>query len=280
MPIRFRWLGTACFEFRLPTDEAVIVDPYMDDAFNCPLDSEGIKRADLICITHGHFDHVLDVGRLAGRLGSTVLCSRKVAVSIRDRLGVPEAQIQAVTAGETLRRGAIRVEVVKAVHVDNREYFAEQLDIELTEETTIEDMVRKGFGGVEDPLIREKLLSYLGKYPGGEQLNYIFRFPGNLKFYFYGSTPDPELLPLVEAAGAQILILQVLSGRERGAFEVAQRSGASIIIPSHHDAFFPGQKVPDMEKLKGLFSREPGMTFLDPVPGQWYCIDLKVEAQE
>jgi L-ascorbate metabolism protein UlaG (beta-lactamase superfamily) len=249
----------------------------MDDAFNCPLDSERIKRADLICITHGHFDHVLDVGRLAGRLGSNVLCSRKVAVNIRDRLGVPETQIQAVTAGETLRRGSIQVEVVRAVHVDNRQYFAEQLGMELSDEMTTEDMVRKGFDGIQDPVIRERLLSYLGKYPGGEQLNYIFRFPGNLKFYFYGSTPDSGLLPLLEAAGAQVLILQVLCGRERGAFEVAQRSGASIIIPSHHDAFFPGQKIPDMEKLKGLFSREPGMTFLDPAPGQWYLTDLNVE---
>ena len=213
MAVSFRWLGTACFEFRLPTGEVLIVDPYMDDAFNCPLESDRIARADLICITHGHFDHVLDVGRLALRLGSTVLCSSKVGVNIRDRLGVPESQIQAVTAGETLKRGSIRVEVVRAGHVDNRQYFAKQLGMEPSDEMSTEDMVRKGFEGVEDPVMREKLLSTLGKYPGGEQLNYIFRFPGNLGFYFYGSTPDPELLPLVETAGAQVLILQVLSGR-------------------------------------------------------------------
>ena len=277
MTIQFRWLGTACFEFRLPTDEVVIIDPYMDDAYNCPLNSDQIQRADLICITHGHFDHVLDTGRLASRLGSTVLCSRQVAKNLPECIGVPEGQIQPVTAGETIKRGSVGVEVVKAVHVDNRQYFAEQFGVDLSDDITNEDMVRRGFGSIRDPKIRERFLSYMGKYPGGEQLNFIFRFPGNLRCYFYGSTPDPELLPLVEAAGAQVLILQILSGRERDAFQVARRSGASIVIPSHHDAFFPGQRTPDLEILRNLFRQAPDMTFFDPRPAEWCEINLKVE---
>ena len=153
MTIQFRWLGTACFEFRLPTDEVVIIDPYMDDAYNCPLNSDQIQRADLICITHGHFDHVLDTGRLASRLGSTVLCSRQVAKNLPERIGVPEGQIQPVTAGETIKRGSVGVEVVKAVHVDNRQYFAEQFGVDLSDDITNEDMVRRGFGskGSQNP---------------------------------------------------------------------------------------------------------------------------------
>ena len=79
MSIKLRWLGTACFEIRLSNGEALIIDPYLDDSLTCPIDSNEIERGDVICVTHGHFDHILDVGRLANRLGSTVVCSHVAA---------------------------------------------------------------------------------------------------------------------------------------------------------------------------------------------------------
>ena len=276
MSINLRWLGTACFEIRLSNGEALIIDPYLDESLACPIDSNKIERADLICITHGHFDHILDVGRLANRLGSTVICSHEVAQNIQKRFHVPEAQIQAVTAGDSLKRGGIQVEVVKAVHIDNRSYFAEQLGVELTEEISALDMVKRVFNTIEDREVREKLLSHMGKYPPGEQLNYIFQFPGNLRLYFFGSTPDPELIPILEGCKAQILILQVLRGREEGAAEAAFKSGAGIVFPSHHDPFFPGQKVPDLNKVRSLLEKNEDVHFVELEAGNWYEIDTAV----
>lgn len=276
MSIRLRWLGTACFEIRLSNGEGLIIDPYLDDSLTCPIDSREIERGDLICITHGHFDHVLDVGRLANRLGSTVVCSHVVAQNIQDRFHVPKVQIQAVTAGDRMKRGSIQVEVVKAVHIDNRSYFAEQLGVELTEDITALDMVKRVFNTIENREVRNKLLSHMGKYPAGEQLNYIFQFPGNLRLYFFGSTPDPKLVPILEGCKAQILILQILKGREEGAAEAAFTSGAGIVFPSHHDPFFPGQKVPDLNKVRSLLERNKGVHFLELEAGKWYEIDTAV----
>jgi L-ascorbate metabolism protein UlaG (beta-lactamase superfamily) len=277
MAVRWRWLGTACFEFQLPGGEAVVVDPYMDDAANCPVSSEAISRADIICITHGHFDHILDVGRLANRLGSTVICSQRVARNVRERFGVPAEQVRPVTVGDTLRLGPIRIEVVRAVHVDNRQYFAEQLGLELTHELSAEDVVRQAFTGIKDPDLRERFLSYMGKFPAGEQLNFIFQFPGNLRCHFFGSTPDPELFSVVEHSRAQVLFLQILCGREQAAAGVARRSGAAIVVPMHHDAFFPGQAVPQLEPVRASLGEDPGVTFVDPVPGQWYEIQVEIK---
>ena len=86
MGIRIRWLGTACFEICLPSGEVIIIDPYLDEAINSAVRSRDIERADLICVSHGHFDHILDVGRLANRLGSKVICSSTVAENIQYRL--------------------------------------------------------------------------------------------------------------------------------------------------------------------------------------------------
>jgi len=274
--IKLRWLGTACYEIRLANGEALVMDPYIDDSLTSPVDSRDIERADVICITHGHFDHILDVGRLAKRLGSTVVCSHVVARNIRDRFHVPKEQIQAVTAGDRLERGGIQVEVVKAVHIDNRSYFAEQLGLERTEDITTLDMVKRVFKTIENRDVREKFLSYMGKYPGGEQLNYIFQFPGNLRLYFFGSTPDAKLIPILEGCQAQILILQILRGRELAAAEAAFTSGAGIVLPSHHDPFFPGQEVPDLRKVRSLLEQQKAVHFIDVKPGTWYEIDTAV----
>ena len=276
MSINLRWLGTACFEIRLSSGETLIIDPYLDESQTCPIGSSEIERADLICITHGHFDHILDVGHLANRLGSTILSSKEVAENIKTRFHVPESQIVAVTAGDNLKRGNIRVEVVKAVHIDNRSYFAEQLGLELTEEISALDMVKKVFSTIENQEVKERLLSHMGKYPPGEQLNYIFQFPGNLRLYFFGSAPDGILIPILEGCKAQILILQILRGREDGAAEAAFKSGAGIVLPSHHDPFFPGQKVPDVKKVRSLVERNENMHFVEPEAGKWYEIDTDV----
>ncbi len=276
MSIKMRWLGTACFEIRLSNGQVLIVDPYLDDSPTAPIRSGQIERADLICITHGHFDHVLDVGRLANRLGSTVICSHEVAQNIQRRFNVPEDQIRAVTAGDSLREGDILVEALRAIHVDNRRYFAEQLGLKPTDEISSLEMVKRVFSRVKDKQIREKLLSHMGKYPAGEQINYIFQFPGNLRLYLFGSIPDPALFSIVETCKAQILILQLLSGREKGAVDVALRSGATIVFPSHHDPFFPGQRVADLKKVCMLFKRHQGVRFVETEAGQWYEIEMGV----
>jgi L-ascorbate metabolism protein UlaG (beta-lactamase superfamily) len=272
--IQFRWLGVACFEFRLSSGEVLIVDPYIDESMTSPVRSEDIPRADVICISHGHFDHVLDVGKLANRLGSRVICSREVAPNLTRQFGIPAQQIRAVTAGEVVKQGSLGIEVVRARHVNNRMFYARQLGLDPGAAPSTEALVRRAFEGIEDPATRDRLLSHMGKYPAGEQLNYVFQFPGNLRFHFFGSVPEPELLGTVESSRTHVLVLQILWGMEEKAVEMARASGASIVIPSHHDPFFPGQKVPDMEKVRRLFGAQPGPRFLEPAPGEWHEIAL------
>ncbi len=279
MSIFMRWLGVACFEIQLPTGEVIIIDPYLDNSLTAPITSQEIQRVDWIFITHGHFDHVLDVGKLASRLGSQVICSAEVGENIQKRLDVPANQARVVTAGETIKIGSSTVKVVKALHIDNRLYFADQLGYAPSDQMSVTDMVREIFSKIPGGEDREKILSHLGKYPPGEQLNYIFDLPGNLRLYFFGSVPHPELFFLVEEARPQILILQILRNKEKEAVELVRRSGAWLIFPSHHDPFFPGQKLPDMELVKRLMAKLPGVCFIEPQPGQWWEVRLNALAR-
>jgi L-ascorbate metabolism protein UlaG (beta-lactamase superfamily) len=88
MAFEIRWLGTACFEIRLDSRKTIVVDPYLDDSVGAPIKSDQIEGCDYIFITHGHYDHVLDVGKLVRRFGAEVFCSPEVAGALSEHQGI------------------------------------------------------------------------------------------------------------------------------------------------------------------------------------------------
>ena len=87
MSFNLRWLGTSCFQLVLPGDVHILLDPHMDHSPNSPLTSDQIDRCDYMFLTHGHWDHVLDVGKLAERLRTSGISARsaeRAAIELRD----------------------------------------------------------------------------------------------------------------------------------------------------------------------------------------------------
>jgi L-ascorbate metabolism protein UlaG (beta-lactamase superfamily) len=65
------WLGHGSFEFRLPSGQVVLIDPWTDGNPVYPK-AHQIHRVDTICITHGHFDHIHDAVPLAHKFSPEV----------------------------------------------------------------------------------------------------------------------------------------------------------------------------------------------------------------
>jgi L-ascorbate metabolism protein UlaG (beta-lactamase superfamily) len=65
------WLGHGTFEFRLPSGQVILMDPWTDGNPVYPKGHE-IHRVDTICITHGHFDHIHDAVPLAQKFSPEV----------------------------------------------------------------------------------------------------------------------------------------------------------------------------------------------------------------
>jgi len=123
MSFNLRWLGTSCFQMILPGDAHILLDPHIDHSPDPPITSDEIKRCDYLFLTHGHWDHVLDVGKLADRLAPPIFCNKATAAAIVEHQKVDRRLIHEVTADDIVRNSGFSIEVRRGVHVDqDREY--------------------------------------------------------------------------------------------------------------------------------------------------------------
>ena len=66
------WLGHGTFLLQSPGGRRVLMDPWLDGNPSCP-PRMAVEAADLILVTHGHFDHVHDAAAVAKKTGATVV---------------------------------------------------------------------------------------------------------------------------------------------------------------------------------------------------------------
>jgi L-ascorbate metabolism protein UlaG (beta-lactamase superfamily) len=131
--VRVTYLGTNGYQFEFQ-GHALIIDPYFSrvDLLNIALGSRlqpnmariagGMRhlapKADAILVTHGHFDHLLDVPIVMSRTHARLIASAS-AVELVRRLpdaGVSSKRCDAVTAGDERQLGPWKIRVLPATH--------------------------------------------------------------------------------------------------------------------------------------------------------------------
>jgi L-ascorbate metabolism protein UlaG (beta-lactamase superfamily) len=85
------YYGHSAFKLTLPSGKVLLIDPWMTN----PLNAGGkeqlaqLDRVDLICLTHGHSDHVGDAVEIAKRTKAKLVATFDCALAVKTVVGYP-----------------------------------------------------------------------------------------------------------------------------------------------------------------------------------------------
>ena len=86
MPIK--WLGHAGFIITSPEGKLIIIDPWIVDNPLCPIKLNEIKAADIVLVTHDHFDHTGNAAEIVKKTGAMLVAAPETAAKFKSEMGV------------------------------------------------------------------------------------------------------------------------------------------------------------------------------------------------
>jgi len=286
MSVRFRWLGYVCFEFVLPSDKVLVVDPYIDYSPTAPIKCREVTGANYIALTHGHYDHLTDVGQLLQKFHSKVLCSQEIAEPLSRVFNIDLGDLIRVSAGDRVDFSDLHIEVKRGQHINllppMRQAYARLLGKEVDSAWTfkkIQKEIGTALNFVQKPettAMLEKL--ELAGVTGGEQLNFLFKTEDNLRLFFYSSGPEDHLRPVAAEAHPHVIFIQLGGTDLEKMADIAVISGAGIVIPTHHDGNGVESSCRIAGKFADLLAKKTKAQFVNIEHGKWYKIAARCQA--
>ncbi|HSR35828.1 MAG TPA: MBL fold metallo-hydrolase, partial [Desulfurivibrionaceae bacterium] len=117
------WYGHSAFKITTPTGKVLYMDPWLTNPANSAGKEQlaAITKADLILVTHGHFDHVGDSAAIARQTGAQLVTTFDVGKAMVQYGGFPEKQFGFATTGNfggqiSLLDGEVKVAFTPALH--------------------------------------------------------------------------------------------------------------------------------------------------------------------
>lgn len=114
-----KWLGHAACQITSESGKVVLIDPWITGNPSCPVKKEDITRADLILVTHDHFDHLgSDMPDLVKATGAVVIAQPELANALQ-QAGVSAENIifgMGMNIGGQVIVSGIRVTMTQAFH--------------------------------------------------------------------------------------------------------------------------------------------------------------------
>jgi len=122
-PTELSYYGHAAFSIKTPSGKIIFIDPWITNGANKngADDLAKIEKADLILITHGHFDHVGDSVAIAKKTGAKLVSTFDLGQGLAQYAGFPKEQMGFDTLGNfggeiSLLEGEAKIAFIPAVH--------------------------------------------------------------------------------------------------------------------------------------------------------------------
>ena len=115
--VKVTWLGQSAFQIVSPGGKVIYIDPWLDNP-KAPEGAKKVEKADLILLTHGHFDHVGAAIDIAKKTKAKVVAIYELADYVISK-GVPEGQAIMMNTGGTVAPWADSPIKVTMVHADH-----------------------------------------------------------------------------------------------------------------------------------------------------------------
>lgn len=198
--VTIKWLGHAAFEIACE-GKKIYIDPFITGNPNSGVSLDEITEADIVCVTHGHSDHVGDTAEIIKRTGAVLVSVPEIGHYLRKH--VPNLVNEALNTG-----GSIKVKGIKIYATDARHSNA-----------------------IDTPT---------GDFPVGASLGFVIECGGK-RIYHAGDTALFLDMKLINELYAPDVALLPIGGRfTMGVKEAAIATlyiNPKIVIPMHYNTF-------------------------------------------
>jgi L-ascorbate metabolism protein UlaG (beta-lactamase superfamily) len=113
---KIRWLGHSGFEIEL-AKKILLIDPWLTGNPLAAVTASDIKKADVVCVTHDHGDHLGDAIEICKRTGATFVGIYELGVFAEEN-GVKD--VVGINIGGTVDVKGTRITMVQAFHSSTR----------------------------------------------------------------------------------------------------------------------------------------------------------------
>jgi L-ascorbate metabolism protein UlaG (beta-lactamase superfamily) len=205
------WFGHATFLVTTPGGKRIVFDPWLTGNPRTPANAK-IDKADVICVTHGHSDHIADVVSIARATGAPVVAIFELASYFSGK-GVKD--VIGMGIGGTSIVKDLRVSMTPAVH-----------------SSSVDDTGKMAYAGLAT--------------------GFVVRMEDNRAFYFAGDTAlfgDMRLIRELHAPEIAFLpIGDHFTMDPIAAAKACELLGVRQVVPMHYGTFPMLTGTPDQLK--------------------------------